>query len=56
MSDIVKASRAAAVVYSLLREDKKQYAIWLMEMTYQCNRVQATDFVEIIEDIYNVGN
>ena len=55
MDDIEKASRAVAVVFDSLRKDKKPYAIYLMEMAYQCNRVQATDFVEIVEDISKYG-
>lgn len=56
MNDMVKASRAAVVVFDLLQEDKKSRAIWLMEMTYQCDKVDAKDFVEVIESIYNAGN
>ncbi|MEK0338237.1 MAG: hypothetical protein QQN41_12465 [Nitrosopumilus sp.] len=53
MTDIVKASRAVAVVLKALRKDKKSLAIWLMEMTYQCDKEEATDFVEVVEDVWH---
>ena len=56
MSDIKKAGRAAVMVLYMLRGDHKQRAIWAMEMAYKCSTEEATDFVKVIEDIYNLGN
>ena len=56
MNDIEKAARAMKIVFYLLQADKKGRAIYIMEMAYQCDPQQATEFVEVVEDIYDVGN
>ena len=49
MNDIEKAQRAVRYVIHLLAKDKELEAINVMEMTYQCDRNEAADFVYTVK-------
>ncbi len=56
MSDIEKACRAIRITYAMLREDRKSDAEGIAQMAYACSGKEAVEFVQVIEDIYDVGN
>ena len=56
MSDIEKAQRAIRFVTQLLERKQEQHAIRLMEMAYQCETVEAADFVYTVKAAYDMRN
>ncbi len=56
MSDIEKATRAIRIAYVMLKEDRKLDAVGIMRTVYACSCEEAVEFVQVIEDIYDVGN
>lgn len=56
MSDIEKAQRAVRHVLHLLIDNKELEAIRVMEMTYQCDRNEASDFVYTVKAAYVTKN
>lgn len=51
MTDLEKATIALIMAYDELRRHSKEDALQLIEMAYQCDRLQATEFVDTIENI-----
>ncbi len=56
MSDIEKATWAMRIVLRELAHDRRWYALQITLMAYQCDEQQAERFVQMAEDIYNMGN
>ena len=56
MSDIKKATEAIWHVLNLLQNDRKNSAIRLMELVYQCDTSEASEFVYAVELAYDLGN
>ncbi len=56
MSDIEKAQRAVRYVVCMLIDDNELAAIRVMEMAYQCETVEAADFVYTVKAAYDMRN